>query len=342
MDPRPPTIRDIAAATRLSATTVSLALRNHPRISAATKARVEEAARRMNYRPNPTVVSIMTDVRLKKSPTYRETLGWINASDRSDFFHNKKLDAAGYSRCLWQGAQECAERLGYLLEVFWIKGPQMSGRRMTEILTARGIRGLLIPPLPHARGHLSIDWRGFAVTALSHTVARPHFHRVVPDHHYNMQLVLRTLQRKGYQKIGLLIPRNSDLRLDQRLSAAYYLYQQNLPSKRRAPILFCDKDFEKSAASWLARHRPDAVVTVSPYLRLRDIDIGDPAYSGKLGIALMGRSPNDEGFIAALDENPFHLGVTAVNHLAGQLRRNECGIPEFPETIMIKGTLVES
>jgi LacI family transcriptional regulator len=46
------TIRDIANQLGLSAMTVSLALRDHPRISAPTKARIRAAMKELNYEPN--------------------------------------------------------------------------------------------------------------------------------------------------------------------------------------------------------------------------------------------------------------------------------------------------
>jgi LacI family transcriptional regulator len=45
------TLRDIGKELGLSAMMVSLALRDHPRISAATKKRVRAAIRRMKYEP---------------------------------------------------------------------------------------------------------------------------------------------------------------------------------------------------------------------------------------------------------------------------------------------------
>ena len=48
-----PSLRDLARTLGLSHTTVSEALRNSPRVSAATRQRVLKAARVAGYRANP-------------------------------------------------------------------------------------------------------------------------------------------------------------------------------------------------------------------------------------------------------------------------------------------------
>ncbi|MCL3780838.1 LacI family transcriptional regulator [Prolixibacteraceae bacterium JC049] len=59
------TIHDIARELKISASTVSRALNNNPRISKATKEKIREAALKMGYRPN----SIASQLRTKKTNT---------------------------------------------------------------------------------------------------------------------------------------------------------------------------------------------------------------------------------------------------------------------------------
>jgi len=337
-----PTIRQIAAAAQVSATTVSMALRNHPRIPPATRLRIQTLARRMNYRPNPAIVSLMTEVRSRSPVGYHETLGWINPHDRADHFVNKRLLGLEYHQNLWAGALHRAGQLGYALESFWLRAPKMSAQRMSAILVARGIRGLLLPPLPGPNGHLSLDWSHFSVTALSYTIVRPQFHRVVPDHHHNIRLILRTLQHRRYERIGMFLPARFDERLEDRFRSAFYFYHQTIPVGNRLPVLIGpDKNYESIGAAWLKKWRPDAVITLGTFRDLREIDIGDPAYSQKLGIVLMGCGAVRDRSFTVVDENPFRIGESAVDRLAGQLQRNEPGIPDNPETTLIKGTWID-
>ena len=57
---RPITMADIARKVGLGRSTVSMALRNHPEIAAATKDRVLKAASELGYQPNPLISLLMS------------------------------------------------------------------------------------------------------------------------------------------------------------------------------------------------------------------------------------------------------------------------------------------
>jgi len=72
------TIKDIAGALGLSHATVSRALADHPKISAATKASVREAARRMGYVPNGSAQNMRS--------THGTAIGVIVPDIQNDFY----------------------------------------------------------------------------------------------------------------------------------------------------------------------------------------------------------------------------------------------------------------
>src|SRR4051812_9774003 len=72
-----PTMKTIAAEVGVSVMTVSLALRNHPRISRATRQRVQTVATRLGYRSNPMVASLMTQIRSSRPISYQANLGFM-------------------------------------------------------------------------------------------------------------------------------------------------------------------------------------------------------------------------------------------------------------------------
>lgn len=332
-------MRELAQHLGLSASTISLALRNNPRVALSTRQLVQNVAREKGYHLNPSVTSLMSRVRSSQRAQYTETLAWIGhwvpgqPLDENDRYY--------YPRCLWQGASERACELGYTLDSFSLAAPHLSGQRLGNILTARGIRGLLVPPLTRPCGHIRINWENFSAIALSHTIAWPQLNRVVPDHYHNIRLVLRTLRHRGYQRPGLLIEEKHDERCENRFRSAFYFHQQGLPKANRIPVLICPAvGYKKPSAAWLKKYRPDVVITLGQFKHLRRIELGDPAYSKNLGMVLLGYGTTNPGF-AAVDENPAQIGAAAIDQLAALLSRNERGLPASPQSILIKGTWID-
>ena len=332
-------MRELAAALKISPATVSLALRNDPRIASETRLKVQTFAEAQGYCLNPSVTALMSRVRASQPARYNETLGWLNTFSHPDYFTDPDLTTPEYLQRLWQGALERARQLGYGLDMLWMAAPRMTGRRMSEILAARGIRGILIPPLLRPNSHLSLDWSALAVTALSYTLARPQFHRVVPDHHHNMQTVLRQLKRQGLRKIGMLAMPRYDERSQNRLLAPFCFYQQTISPHRRVPVLPVGSPREASVRGWLQTYRPDAVIILagSSPRSLWEIDIGDTAYIQSIHVVKMDCGIGDAEF-PGIDENPLQIGAAAVDSLARQLHQNERGIPAQPHTLLVKGT----
>lgn len=328
----PPTMRELARVLGFSASTVSLALRNDPRVAAATRRKVQQAARKHGYHLNPALTRMMGRVRRSERARYRETLAWLNLGESPDRFGPTGLE---YLRQMWEAASLRAGTFGCLIEQFWVTEPGMTGRRLSAILSSRGIRGILIPPLPRSWGHLSIRWADFAAVALTYTVPRPLVHRIVPSHFANMQEILRTIHRRGFRRPGLLLPRRYDERTGNRFRSAFLFHQNTLPARSRVPVHVCgSQTLDASCRKWLLRHQPDVVITLGGLRHLDTLGLPPPA------VILIGYAQTDAGF-AAMDENAPQIGATAVDHLLGMLGRNERGIPECPQTVLIPGRWIE-
>src|SRR5207249_1372261 len=90
------TLEDVAKAAGVHRTTVSLSLRDHPRIPLETRDRVKAVARRLGYKINPLVSALMQSRRSGK-PVKHATLAYVTNyatrygwrpehHDRPDFF----------------------------------------------------------------------------------------------------------------------------------------------------------------------------------------------------------------------------------------------------------------
>jgi DNA-binding LacI/PurR family transcriptional regulator len=166
--PSEPTLRDIARLSGVTVGTVSLALRNSPVISAATRDRVRVVAIEAGWKPNPLVSAWMAHRRRTKVSERGETIGFINLFQDRAFWQR----CPSFTRFV-AGAQERAEAVGYVFEEFWLGAPGMTHGRLNKILKTRGIRALIIGSSQQPSEQLELDWQHFAAVAQGYSVRSP-------------------------------------------------------------------------------------------------------------------------------------------------------------------------
>jgi LacI family transcriptional regulator len=335
--PAPPpriTLRDVAAAAGCHFSSVSLALRDHPRLPAATREKIRAVARQLGYVADPMLASLSSYRRTRQPVPFRSTLAWLTNHPTRDGW--KK---AAIFHQYFLGAEERARALGYKLEEFWLRERGLSGARASQILHARNVAGLLLAPQPAAGIALELDWPVFSAVALGYTLAHPSLHLVSTHQYRSMKLAVRRLLDRNYRRIGLVMLQASDDRVDHNWLAGYLVMQQVLPAARRLPHLFLAEWNEAAFAAWVRRHRPDAIVTKCPEVlpALRRLGRRVPA---DLGVALL-TLENFTGDFAGVDENPREVGAAAVDYVAGMIHRNERGVPAMPQRVLIEGTWVD-
>ena len=79
-----PTMRQLAALAKVSRTTISLALRNHPSIPASTRDRIQQLARQHGYRSDPLITTLMNQLRLSRKKRSVEKLAYIHSNSIQD------------------------------------------------------------------------------------------------------------------------------------------------------------------------------------------------------------------------------------------------------------------
>ncbi|MDA1068643.1 MAG: LacI family DNA-binding transcriptional regulator [Verrucomicrobia bacterium] len=73
-----PTIEFIAKKAGVAKSTVSLALRNSPKLLEQTRSRIQKIAQELGYKPNPLVSAQMAHIRSHKSQKSVTTIGFLN------------------------------------------------------------------------------------------------------------------------------------------------------------------------------------------------------------------------------------------------------------------------
>lgn len=330
--------RDLARIAGVSPMTVSLALRGHPSISAETRARIVKLAEQQHYRPDPALAALNA-YRIKQAPArFHGTLAWVTNFPERDGWR-KMIQATGY----FDGAAARADQLGYRLEEFWLAEPGLNARRATQILLARGIRGLVIAPLPAPRGTLELDWRHFSAAALGYSLATPKLHVIMNNQFRNMKHVVQTLHERGHRRIGLAMPSANDERVDHNYLGGYWIAQRDFPpgAARLEPLIAANLD-KKTFVAWYRRAKPDAVVVAASMSHqvidwLRELGTRVPE-DVSIAVASI---PYRDTIISGVDENVPSIGAQAVETVVGMIHRNEQGVPERPFSLLLEGVWAE-
>jgi LacI family transcriptional regulator len=326
-------IRDIAARAGVSHTTISLALRNDPRILPSTRKRIAKLAATLGYRHDAVIGDLMARLRtLKKHPSHA-TLGFVTAWPSRDGW-----SVASNHRRFFDGLKSRAVELGYSIDEFWLREEGMTANRMSTILRTRGIKGLVLHSLPEPQGKLDLRWKHFACVTKGLTVASPSIHRVVSSHYDDMQLAIAKLIQKRYRRLGLVLGRSHDLRVGRAWLASYCLYQNEIPAADRMPALLMAQPESRQFELWYKTHKPSVILFADSLI---------PKWLAALGE----RSPQDVGLVhldwspecaplAGIDSDPDALGVAAIDLLVGQLHANEYGIPRREKVVEVMGRWV--
>jgi DNA-binding LacI/PurR family transcriptional regulator len=252
------TMRDIAKKVGASHVTVSYALRGLPGVSPGLRERICEAARKMCYRPDPMLRALSAYRQMHQEARIRvqSALAWLCCWDSLEAMHTRKEFHA-----YWLGAKSVAENHGYRLELL-VPSAGLSVDRIQQIMKARNIQGVLIPPpqSTFSQDLGSFDWSKFAVVKFGHAFEKLRVHLVTSAHTYNAALAIRKMTERGYRRVGFVSSEYA-IRHTMFLSGVL-LAQTDLPERDRVSILRLPEADVKSSASerlraWIEKEKPE-------------------------------------------------------------------------------------
>jgi DNA-binding LacI/PurR family transcriptional regulator len=328
-------MRDLAARLGVTHVTVSMALRDNPRVSLATREKVKKLADELGYRPDP-MLSALATYRSHKSDTgIHSAVAWINAWERpEDLRSYKEFDL------YWEGATKCAEKFGYRLEEFQID-KQMTSQRLHQIFRARNIRGILLPPQRTQPAWEDFPWDEYSVARFGRTLKAPSSHLVTADQLTNTYIAVSKMRERGYRRIGLI---GQDIGLDPRgphFTAGFLSAREELRDEKSLPI-FCingpvtSKSVERFR-KWLARRKPDALLFTNNYCELlQQANLRVPE-----DIAVAATSVLDGGADSGMDQHPEEIGRVGMLLLNSLINDRSRGIPSIFRQILVEGTWVD-
>lgn len=303
----------------------------------ARRAEIAAAAARLGYRPDPMLASLSAYRQSKRPVEIRSAIAWIN-----QWPNPKMLRKLQEFDSYWHGAHDFAERLGYHLEEI-IVGADMSPERLQQILAARNINGILVPPHQQELNLPGFDWNRFSVIRLGTSVHQIRSHIVTSDQLKCASLAFEQIWARGYRRIGFVTSDRFDRNTGSNFRAGYLSAQDKMVPLRQhlAPLLISEENSAadlKALKRWMHLAKPDALLTTPanfPEL-LKMAGLRVPA-----DIAVAATSTRDGKFDSGVDQNPYEVGRVALATLAAMVQQNERGLPEYCRRILVEGKWVD-
>jgi LacI family transcriptional regulator len=320
----PATIKDLARELKLSPSTVSRALRNHPDISPGTKKRVVSLADKLDYHPDSIAQSLQT----KKT----KTIGVIVPEIKQPFFAS-----------VINGIEELAYAAGYTIIVC-----QSNETADREVVVARSlgshrVAGLLVSLSRNTKNldHFKLlQRRGVPVVFFDRVSNDIEASKVVVDDYKGAFEVVEHLIKYGYKRIAHLAG-------PQNLSISKYRFKGYKDALRQGNLSYNDSMVVRGGLD-----DTDGIVGVQKLLNLSTIPdaifaVNDPVAIGAFvmikehglkipqDIALAGFSNTHmtsllEPPLTTVEQPSYEIGKTAAQLLMEQINGNhEQFVPKF-------------
>jgi LacI family transcriptional regulator len=321
---------DIAEHLKIGRSTVSMALRDDPRITLKVRQRVRQAAQQLGYTPDPALAALAS---------YRETLRPRSDSGHSLGFlypsdYPKRSVSPKYP--LIHGIGTRAAELGYHIEFFPTDYSEKQLRKTLQNCRARGIEGLFLnSPTCDIRPY-RLDWSRLTSVTVGNTLRGTGFPLVAPDAFRGARLAMRELQQLGFQRPGLFYDRDYESR-DFHIIKYGFLEGCHENFNQDHPPIYDPREHSrpfqmKKLIAWIRRHKIDVIIDSgrSQYRRHQEIKRDSGACYVSLDIP-----EENASVISGLKHNRYTIGRQATNLLDTYVRQRQFGVHELSPTLLI-------
>jgi LacI family transcriptional regulator len=327
---------EIARAAGVGKATVSLALRNDPRLRPETRREIQAIAKKMGYQSNAVVSNLMAQLRASKDPKYQATIGLINVSNDKDFLHTNPTFSA-----LNEGIAARCHQTGYGSNEFWLRDPAIDAGRLKQILRARNIRGVVIAGMVDnlkLPAEFDVLWEDLSCVTVGIRPENPAFHFTCNDQFATAQRMGKQLLRLGYTRPGLVVASYIERVIDNRFSAGFYAGGNFCKATEHLPVHDFKPGEKKQFLAWLQKNKPDVIVTTHTEVLAWVAEYG-LRWPKEVGLAHLDINKGMEEWSGMNQKNDL-VGTFAIDLLVGLLHRNECGPPDSPKCMMIESQWV--
>ena len=330
-----PTIRDIGKLAGVSATTVSMALNRHPRISRTTRERIAKIAETLRYQPNNVARSLVS----KRS----QTLGLIITSILNPFYPE-----------LAKGIEDKAIERGYSIILCSTKYDRLLQGRFIDLLRSKGVDGIILSSAEIGDSDIaSLLEDQYPFVLVNRTVGTPELERrsdyVVMDNYAGGHMVIMHLHRLGHRRFAIIAGSDTISTSRDRTRGALQALADCGLSIDPALIVDCgftkEKAYEATGHLLALANPPTAIFAENDFMALgvheAVLDAGrripqDVALVGFDDIACSALRGID---LTTINHRKYDMGVLAVEALIRRIEEGEAPVRQIilpPEIIIRK------
>ncbi|PAW78130.1 MAG: hypothetical protein B9S32_08010 [Verrucomicrobia bacterium Tous-C9LFEB] len=328
--------KELAQALKLSQSTISRALANSPLLSPVTREKVQQAAARLGYVPDPVLSSLNAYVHSKRPISQGTVLAWLGNSIAPPLSRRQP----DWEAIVFVAARNRAAMLGYGLEYFSLHEPKRSLGVLDRILWSRGVGGLVIGPQPRPHARILLDIARWCAVTVSKTLYTPKVDQISVDHGHEISTCYRKLRGRGYRRIGLVLSHTFDEKTYGLWRGGYLVEQSRRHVRNPIPVLVCSDSDNKTLVKWMERHRPDSVITAFEGNRRRLDALRTAHYRvpHDVGLAFLnlGSSSICNSF-SGMEEPNDEIGHCAIDVLVSRIRNNQRGLPNRRIVHLLEG-----
>lgn len=323
------TLQDLAREAGVGIATASRAMAGSPRCAPATRARVEAVARRLGYVPDPALAALVAHRRSVRQPRPGFNLAILADQDLDSYF-----------RAIVDGCTARATAFGYSCGIVDVRA-HPTPQAVARLLRARGVVGLVVLPILHQGFIREFAWQDFCSVGFLQPVFRPSIHLVRDNSLRTTVEAHEKAYSRGCRRVGFVIYSSVYSENSRRQVAGMLLAQHEAPAGAVPipPLTLGARDSvspdstARTFAAWMAKHRPDCVISTAPggYWELTRQGVRIPEACAFISLWLEPVETRMAGFAT----NAAMIGSTLIEQLDGILKRNERGLVERPLTTLV-------
>ncbi|MDX2109751.1 MAG: LacI family DNA-binding transcriptional regulator [Verrucomicrobiota bacterium] len=322
----PLTLKDLAKELKVTEATVSLALRNHPRISPETRQQVQALAAKLGYIVNP-AFSRRGSTRMGKRGRPIMPLALILQRNPS-YSHGSEAYQIEIKRI--------AANFGYVVTLHLLKKDECA-RRLGDILKNRGVEAVLCGPIYYKSILDDFPWGDFCIGACEAGLYAPPCHLVMPDVGQAILAARQLCVARGYHRIGFaqIIEPTPPVDYLDRYGAAS-LAATTCPDA----VSFTSGDFSARDRTqflgWVKAGAFDIVIgqTATFYWWLREGGYNIPQDIGFIGLRM--DADRTERELSGFEEDHLLTASLACQLVDMEVRQFRRGPPKAPARMLVK------